>query len=412
MGRFGRLVTLLLGLVLLGAACSQGGSSSSVTVTFWHGYNPDETKVFNEKVVTAFQQSHPNIKIDAQAVPYDAFHKKLLTAIAGGQAPDLIRADIIWVPEFADLGALVPLDTAMSDFGTLSGKVFPGPLSTNQFKGHYYGLPLDTNTRVLIWNKAMYQAAGISGPPKTVDEFSADVAKLSNGKDKFGYAEGGTGGWNFLPWLWTFGGNVTDANVTKASGYLNGPDSVAALQWFAKLYQTKQQGPSVLGADPHTDVGYAKDVYGNILDGPWMVPIFKGQYPNKTLDLATVPAGKGGSSSVVGGEDIVLFKQSQHKAEATEFMRFMLSKQTQVTMGNIGQMPVLTELAGSPDLPAYFSVFQEQLKTAKARTPSPAWPKIDDAIGTAVTLAIKGQATPQQALDQAATTIDGLLKGS
>jgi multiple sugar transport system substrate-binding protein len=115
---------------------------------------------------------------------------------------------------------------------------------------------------------------------------------------------------------------------------------------------------------------------------------------------------------VVGGEDIVLFKQSQHKAEAMEFMRFMLSKQTQVTMGNIGQMPVLSELAGSADLPAYFSVFQEQLKTAKARTPSPAWPKIDDAIGTAVTLALKGQATPQQALDQAAATIDGLLKGS
>ena len=56
--------------------------------------------------------------------------------------------------------------------------------------------------------------------------------------------------------------------------------------------------------------------------------------------------------------------------------------------------------------------FQEQLKTAKARTPSPAWPKIDDAIGTAVTTALKGQATPQKALDQAATAIDGFLKGS
>ena len=410
--RFGRLWTLLLGLMLLGAACTQSAQSANVTVTFWHGYNPDETKVFNEKVVPAFQQAHPNITIQAQAVPYDTFHKKLLTSIAGGQAPDLIRADIIWVPEFADLGALVPLDTSMSDFSTVSGKVFPGPLSTNQFKGHYYGLPLDTNTRVLLWNKSMYQAAGISGPPKTVEEFTAAVAKMSNGKDKYGYAEGGTGGWNFLPWLWTFGGNVTDAGVTKASGYLNGPDSVAALTWFAKLYQTKQQGPSVLGGDPHTDVGYAKDNYGNILDGPWMVPIFKGQYPNKTIDMATVPAGKGGSSSVVGGEDIVLFKQSQHKAEATEFMRFMLSKQTQLTMGGTGQMPVLSELAGSPDLPAYFGVFQEQLKTAKARTPSPAWPKIDDAIGTAVTLTLKGQATPQQALDQAAATIDGLLKGS
>src|SRR5258708_8479167 len=197
--RFGRLGTLLLGLMLLAAACSQASKSQNVTGTLWHGYNPDETKVFNDKVVTAFQQAHPNITIQAQAVPYDAFHKKLLTAIAGGQAPDLIRADLTWVPEFADLGALVPLDSSMSDFSTLSGKVFPGPLSTNQFKGHYYGLPLDTNTRVLLWNKSMYQAAGISGPPNTVHEFTAPVAKLSKCQDKFGHSGGGTATRNFLP---------------------------------------------------------------------------------------------------------------------------------------------------------------------------------------------------------------------
>jgi len=411
--RFGPLLTLLSSVTLLSAACgTSSAQSATVTLTFWHGYNPEETKVFNTKVIAAFEQAHPGIKIEAQAVPYDAFHKKLLTAIAGGQAPDVIRADIIWVPEFADMGALVPLDSAMSDFSSYSGKVFPGPLSTNSFKGHYYGLPLDTNTRVLLWNKTMYQQAGVDGPPKTVDEFTADVAKMSNGRDKFGYAEGGTGGWNFLPWLWTFGGSVTDSAVSKATGYLNGPDSVAALQWFVNLYKNHQQGPSVLGGDPHTDVGYAKDVYANVLDGPWMVPIFKDQYPNKEVALTPVPAGKGGSSSVVGGEDIVLFQESQHKKEAQDFIRFMLSRQTQVTMGNIGQMPVLSELAGSSELPAYFSVFQEQLKTAKARTPSPAWPKIDEAIGTAVTLALKGQASPQQALDQAAQTIDGLLKAS
>src|SRR2546426_10253678 len=130
--RFGRLLTILCGLALLGAACAQSAQTSKVTLTFWHGYNPEETKVFNEKVVAAFQQSHPNITIEAQAVPYDAFHKKLLTAIAGGQAPNLIRSDIIWVPEFADLGALVPLDTAMADFRKVKGKGVPGPLSTNQ----------------------------------------------------------------------------------------------------------------------------------------------------------------------------------------------------------------------------------------------------------------------------------------
>src|SRR2546425_3607313 len=119
--RSARLLTLLGGVAILGAACAQSTpTASTVTVTFWHGYNTEETKVFNNKVVPAFQQAHPNIKIQAQAVPYDAFHKKLLTAIAGGEAPDVIRADIIWVPEFADLGALVPLDSAMSDLSSYS----------------------------------------------------------------------------------------------------------------------------------------------------------------------------------------------------------------------------------------------------------------------------------------------------
>src|SRR5690606_36046300 len=103
--------------------------------------------------------------------PYDEFRKKLLTSMAGGTAPDLIRADIAWVPEFAELGALARLDEVMPDFDDYAGKVFPGPLSTNLWKGNYYGLPLDTNTRLLLWNKQMYEAAGLSEPPATIEEF-------------------------------------------------------------------------------------------------------------------------------------------------------------------------------------------------------------------------------------------------
>ena len=53
----------------------------------------------------------------------------------------------------------------------------------------------------------------------------------------------------------------------------------------------------------------------------------------------------------------------------------------------------------------------EQLKTAKARTPHPKWPKIDEAIGKAVTLALGGDKSPQAALDEAAKTVDDLLAG-
>lgn len=394
------------------AAATPTPTKAPVTISYWHGYNPVETKHFNEVVLPLFKKQAPHITVEAQAVPYDDLRKKLLTGIAGAQLPDVLRADIIWVPEFAELGALVAFDeTFAADFNALKAKVFAGPLSTNFWKGKYYGLPLDTNTRVLLWNKEMYAKAGLSAPPKTWDEFKANAAKLGDGRATWAYAEGGTGGWNTLPWFWSGGGNVTDPGITKASGVLNGPGSVAALQFLVDLKKANQLGPATLGGDPKTDAGYAKDAYANILDGPWMIPIFKEQYPTKQVQLALMPAGKGGSVSVVGGEDIVVFRTSKQREAAWEFVKFMLGREAQTEMGKVGQMPVLNELVGSPALPAYYAIFMEQLKTAKARTPHPKWPKIDEAIGKAVTLALKGEKSAQAALDEAAKTVDDLLAG-
>jgi multiple sugar transport system substrate-binding protein len=56
-------------------------------------------------------------------------------------------------------------------------------------------------------------------------------------------------------------------------------------------------------------------------------------------------------------------------------------------------------------------VFQKQLETANPRTPSPAWPKIDETIGNAVQQVLRGEKEPQAALDEAAATVDGLLAG-
>ncbi len=76
--------------------------------------------------------------------------QKLLTAIAGGETPDLARADIVRVPEFADLGGLAKVDE-MPDFATYTA-VLPARSRPTIYKGNYYGLPLDTNTRLLFYN--------------------------------------------------------------------------------------------------------------------------------------------------------------------------------------------------------------------------------------------------------------------
>ncbi|HEY3334968.1 MAG TPA: extracellular solute-binding protein [Candidatus Limnocylindrales bacterium] len=386
------------------------------TVTFWNGYaaDGDEIKTFTDTVLPAFNKLYPNVKVEHQEIPYDDLRQKLVTGLAGGTLPDVLRADIIWVPEFANQDALLPLDTEMSDFSSIADTVFAGPLSTNKWKDHYYGLPLDTNTRILFLNDKVLADAGVAAAPTTVDDFEAAAKQVQDklGKKVFAYAEGGTGAWSVLPWIWSFGGGISNEAITSADGVLNGPGTVAAVtklkEWLDKGYLS----PSILGGGTATSEQFGGNTTATIIEGPWMPGIFKNQFPDLKFSYATIPAGPGGSQSVVGGENIVVFKNTQNKDASLAFTRFMLSEEAQLAMGKIGQMPVLTSLAGNAGLPDYYPTFQKQLETANARTPSPAWPKIDEAISNAVLKALRGDMEVQAAMDEAAKTVDGLLAGS
>ncbi|MGE5576765.1 MAG: extracellular solute-binding protein [Syntrophothermus sp.] len=418
---FSPVLILGLFLSLLAGFMSPALAEEQVTLTFWTAYNTEspENKMLTETLIPKFEAANPGIKVQAVAFPYDELRRKLLTSVAGGTTPDLVRSDIIWVPEFANMGVLLRLDNKFADFKALAAKTFPGPLSTNYWKGGYYGLPLDTNTRVLMWNKELFDKAGLKKAPATFQDFLEAVAKLSkdtngDGKnDVFGYAEGGTGGWNLLPWFWSNGGEITDKEITRASGYLNSKANVETLTMLVNMYKKGQMAPSIMGSGLSTGDGFAKDKYAMFVDGPWMFPIFQGQYPDKKIYTALIPAGKGGKSiSVTGGEDIVIFKATKNPEAAWKFVKFMLSEEAQLKMAETGQMPVLSTLMESSYIKThpYYGIFLEQLKTARARTPHPAWTRIDEQFSTAVKLALSGSKTPKQALDDAAKAIDGLLK--
>lgn len=405
------LVAGLAGLASTGSVSANQNISG--TVTFWNGYSPLETDTLTKQVIPAFEKQYPNVKVKAQTIPYDSLRQKLLTGIAGGQVPDVLRSDIIWVPEFADLGALEPLDTALPDFNTLKDRVYPGPLATNSYQGHYYGLPLDTNTRILFYNKALFKEAGIAAAPKTFEDFQAACQKIKalGKKSVYCYAEGGTGAWNIMPWVWSNGGAITSPDYTKATGFLNDAASTKAVTMLRDMEKDGTLSPSILGGGLGTSDALGKNQAAMIIDGPWMPGILQSSYPKLDYGMSVMPAGPGGSVSVVGGEDIVLFKASKNKEAAKAFISFMLGSEAQTMMGKVGQMPVLKSLSGSSAMPAYFPVFQEQLKTARPRTPSPAWPKIDDAINTTVQNIVRGKEEPQAGLDKAAAAIDGLLAG-
>jgi len=392
---------------------SPSTSAEPVTITYWHSMSNPETEQL-AKVVAAFESQHPEIKVEATryASDDDSFKKAMLTASAANSFPDVARLDIAAVPQYANDGVLLQLDGAMPGFDDLKASVFPGPLSTTYWNGHYYGLPLNTNTQVLLWNKSWFEQAGLTEAPKTIEEFKKVACQLSDSaQEKYGYAQGGTYFWAPAPIFYAMGGSFLDKDMTTASGYINGAGSVAAYTLLKELYDQGCLSPNLMGGGIPTDAGHATGRYAMIVDGPWMVDIYRSNYPDFEVNFALIPSGPDGkSSSVVGGEDVVIFSTSEHTEAAMQWMTYLLSPEAQKTMAEVGVMPVLSSLQNDPALPAYFSIFMEQLKTAQARVPHPNWPQMDEAANQAYQRILRGDQTVQEALDQAAEEINALLK--
>lgn len=386
-------------------------TAASVTIRYWHTHSDAETAQL-DKVIAAFEAANPEITIEATRYASNGtdLQTAITTAIAAGDPPETARLDIILTPQFASQGALMQLDGTLPNFDKIAADTFPGPLSTNKWNGHYYGLPLDTNTQVLIYSKDLFKAAGIAAAPTTMTDFVTDACKLSDSsKGTYGYAEGGTYFWAPAPIFYAMGGKVTDDAITTATGYINGPDSVAAFTMLKSLYDKGCMSPNLLGGGIATDAGTGTGIYGMIIDGPWMVDIYKANYPDFNYAFAPMPAGPTGTSSVVGGENVVILDGSKNAVAAEKWVAYLMSPDAQKMMAQVGVMPTLSSLTGDASLPAYFGVFMDQLKTAQARVVSPKWNDMDTAINNAYQRMLNGDQTVQVSLDQAATEINALL---
>ena len=407
-------MTLTGGLLLAGCS-SPAETDESVTLTFWgtygNGGNSAQTDVLEDELIPAFEKANPGIRVEYVDMPYDGLKQKLTTSAAGGELPDLIRSDIGWVAQFADLGVYKQLDDEMPGFQDLADAVYPGTLATTSWNGHYYGLPLNTNTRVLVANQSTLDAAGVSGPPATFDDVRA-LATALKGKGIAAFADSGLSAWNVMPWIWSAGGDIADEGLTTSTGYLDSDASVAGVQLLVDLYKEGAIPNLVTGnaGATSTSDGLPGGQYATILDGPWMKDIWSGQYPDFSPVYAPVPAGAGGSISVVGGESIVVTEATAHADAAYKFVEFTQSEAYQLGMAKAGQMTVKPEFAAAQaKINPYFQAFSDQLETAKARLPIPQAGEVDTILNTALVPAFEGKTSVKEALSSAAQQIDALL---
>lgn len=380
-----------------------------VTLTFWHTYSEGEEDIFLNKVVPAFEKANSGIKIDAIRMPLDGLQQQIITAASGDAAPDVMRMDLTWVSQFGKLGALQDI-TGFDGFDQIKSNILDAPMATNLYNGSYYGLGLDANTTTSIWNMDLLTKYGVTAPPATIDELVA-LAKAHNdpANEEWVFTIAGTYTWAMLPYFWTLGGDITNSDYTVATGYLNSDASVKALETIAGWYKDGIISGAIIGEQPDAWGGMCGGKYAMISEGPWF---FSSNVTSFKCEATLMPAGPGGSISIVGGQDVVMFKSSTKQDAAWKFMQFLVSDEAQLAMCDSGMIPVTKSATDKMDTSAapYLDAYLKQLETAKPRTPSANWGQIDTLLGNAFETVIRGEATAKDALDQAAAQIDALLK--
>ena len=224
-------------------------------LSYWYvGPNeasPQIDRDIDARFWAAFATTYPNIKVVVQNLDYDQMLNKLRTAALGNAAPTVARCPILWGVEFAAKGQLSPL--APEDVGFPVAEFWPAAMKSVAWKGKTYGVPTNNETMALIWNAALFKAAGLDpeAPPATWDDLVVYSKQIKERTGKNGYgmvarANAGNTPFRFMPQMWAYGGGALDEAAEKPTYKtveINNAGSKAALQASYDMYVRDKSVP-------------------------------------------------------------------------------------------------------------------------------------------------------------------------
>ena len=269
-------------------------------------------------------------------------------------------------------------------------------------EGKLYGLQPITNTIALFYNADILKKAGVQ-PPKTWDELRATAKKLTRGK-QYGIAFSAPatyeGTWQFLPFMWSNGGDEKDIATSETA---------AALQLLVDLVDDGSASKSVVNwAQADVNDQFKAGNAAMMINGPWQFPVLNAE-KSLNYEVAPTPAPKPGATVVspLGGETWTV-PQTGNKArqqKAAKIVECLNTDENQLRHARERQtVPTKTALQDKfvAEQPA-MKAFSELVATARARTGELGadWPKAATKIYTAEQAALTGQASPTKALERA-----------
>ncbi|MBL0348934.1 MAG: extracellular solute-binding protein [Elusimicrobia bacterium] len=274
-----------------------------------------------------FEAAHPGVTVETQAIPWEAAHAKLLTAVVGGIPPDVSQVGTTWMAEFATMDALEPLDARAALSATARPEAFfPGSLQTCRVDGALFGVPWYVDTRVLFYRKDLLASVGYPAAPSTWEELTAAARKLStrrtsDGRRGYGISLGARSWADLLMTVWQNGGDPL--RPTSPAFY-------GAVQHYIGFFR-ENLTPTKEAADVDLFHAFKTGYLPMFVSGPWMLELIRKELPE--LDgrwgVSMLP-GKKSRTSFVGGSNLVVFKASKQKERAWQFLEFMSDPANQV----------------------------------------------------------------------------------
>ncbi|MEU9865737.1 extracellular solute-binding protein [Streptomyces sp. NPDC047971] len=395
-----------------GGGGSKGSGELSGTVTWWDTSTVgSEDKVF-KKLAEDFTKKHPKVTVKYVNVPFGEAQNKFKNAAQSGSgAPDVIRSEVAWTPDFANLGYLAPLDgtAALKD----DKDFLKQAAASTKYDGKTYGVPQVIDSMGIFYNKKIFKDAGVE-VPKTVDELKSVATKI---KEKTGktalYLRGDDAYW-FLSFLYGEGGDMASAEQKKVT--IDNAAGVKAFSTVKDLVDSKAAITDATNGWDNMQAAFKDGKVAMMINGPWAVAdTYAGkEFTDKAnLGIAPVPAGSAGQGAPQGGHNLAVYAGSKNLDASYAFVEYMTSVEAQTTAAKeLSLLPTRESVYIKPDVASneMISFFRPVVEKAVERPWIPEGGSLFAPLQTEYTKVLTNQATPEQGAKATGDAYRKLLK--
>ena len=266
-------------------------------ISFLTHWGPD-TVAKLEAAAATYTKAHPDTKVTVRAVPFGDLLTTLRSSGGGSDGATIAGIYDAWLPDLSKDKLVAPVPDAIA--ADTKANWPAGVVGAASIGGTLYGIPNEIDVYALNYNKKLFEAAGISAPPKTWDEFLADAEKLTD-KSKNQQGFGMINSWAagvlhpFASLLVSNGGDL----VANGKPVLDSKQAKETFELYETLIKKGYSDPAMATADANTTGPFLDNFVsgktGMIIMANWWESALKAGMGDKFADIATAPIPVGPS---------------------------------------------------------------------------------------------------------------------